>query len=506
VTYNITETAVADYTPSYSLGCSGQVAASGNATCTVTNTYTPSSGPTVRVFKDVVGGTNVPGDFTINASIASGGTISPASFVGSGTGTDVSVTIGKAYSITETPNANYITAYSAGCNGTLASAVTATCRITNTFKFGTLIVKKLVVGGALQPNDFRLNVSVNGGTASPSSFDGSSAGTVVIVTPGKSFNVGETAVANYTETESGVCSNKLQAGQTGTCTVTNTASGGGGPAASGTFDLVARPYAADPASGPVEYLLLTDGLANRTYFFTSTGPRTIHVEVGLEPILQAATSTTDPVQTLRFGQGSRTQLLDCDHSPRNPDEEIATGCYTPYAESISGDCSAYGSGGSTLPPATYSPPPATCVAVANGSAVGPTIQGLDQRFGKIASDCLNHPNKWAVYKATGKPPDPDDVRYVVLVLTDYNTFSGGGAGKVPVRKFAGFYVTGWSSASSSCAAAGGNEPSPNPPPTGNKAEVWGHFVNYVGPSSNGDPGPDLCAFDDSQICIGVLTR
>ena len=44
-------------------------------------------------------------------------------------------------------------------------------------------------------------------------------------------------------------------------------------------------------------------------------------------------------------------------------------------------------------------------------------------------------------------PRRTDTRYVVLILTDFDTFSGGGAGKVPVRRFAGFYVTGWSSAS-----------------------------------------------------------
>ena len=225
------------------------------------------------------------------------------------------------------------------------------------------------------------------------------------------------------------------------------------------------------------------------------------VTVGLQPSFAATTSLTDPPQTLRFGQGSRTQLLDCDHSPRNPDEEIATGCYTGYASSVTGDCSAYGSGGSGLPPASYvNIPKPTCVAVANGSAVGPTNQGLNQRFEQ--PNCAAHMNNWA----PGVIPDPEDTRYVVLVLTDYNTFSGGGAGKVPVRRFAGFYVTGWSSASNACANAANNEPSPNGPVTGNKAEVWGHFVNYVADSSNGDPGDDLCAFNESELCVGVLTR
>ena len=92
-------------------------------------------------------------------------------------------------------------------------------------------------------------------------------------------------------------------------------------------------------------------------------------------------------------------------------------------------------------------------------------------------------------------------------MTDFDLFNGGGAGKVPMRKFAGFYVTGWSSASNACANAANNEaPPPGPVTFDNKADVWGHFVNYVATTSNGDPGPDLCDFNDAQICVGVLTR
>ena len=50
----------------------------------------------------------------------------------------------------------------------------------------------------------------------------------------------------------------------------------------------------------------------------------------------------------------------------------------------------------------------------------------------------------------------------------------------------------------------------SPPPgtaaSSNKAEVWGHFVNYVATTNDNDPGPDLCAFNSVDICIGVLTR
>ena len=69
------------------------------------------------------------------------------------------------------------------------------------------------------------------------------------------------------------------------------------------------------------------------------------------PSLQAAVGQGDPPIPLRFGQGSRTQLLDCDHANRNADDEIETGCFTGYATNPTGDCSAYGNG--DLPPKDY---------------------------------------------------------------------------------------------------------------------------------------------------------
>ena len=38
----------------------------------------------------------------------------------------------------------------------------------------------------------------------------------------------------------------------------------------------------------------------------------------------------------------------------------------------------------------------------------------------------------------------NDPRYVTLIVTDYGTFQGAGSSDaVPVKYFAGFYITGW---------------------------------------------------------------
>ena len=123
---------------------------------------------------------------------------------------------------------------------------------------------------------------------------------------------------------------------------------------------------------------------------------------------------------------------------------------------------------------------------------------------------MPHPNNWALYQSgqlhrlrPTKPvrrPGPHGF---------FDTFSGGGAGKVPVRRFAGFYVTGWSSASNACANAAGNERSAarNTRPSSNKAEVWGHFVNYVADAEQQTTPALTCAHSPaSDLCVAVLTR
>ena len=174
-------------------------------------------------------------------------------------GTDVTVTTGKAYNITETVQPNYTVAYSAGCTGTLSSGQTATCTITNTFQLGTLTVKKVVVGGALQPSDFSLNVSVQGsGTATPST---STEARPARSSPSRRARTTPSARRQSRTTRraySAALHRKLQRRRVGDVhSDEHGVGGGGGTPANGTFDLVARPYAFDDAAGPVEYLLLT---------------------------------------------------------------------------------------------------------------------------------------------------------------------------------------------------------------------------------------------------------
>jgi hypothetical protein len=94
-----------------------------------TTAPTPPTG-TVTVFKQVVGGTAQPFDFTMRVE---GNNPSPSTFQGSSSGT--TVTLGQgSYQVTETTVADdYTPSFSSGCSGTISAAQTQTCTVTNTF-------------------------------------------------------------------------------------------------------------------------------------------------------------------------------------------------------------------------------------------------------------------------------------------------------------------------------------------------------------------------------------
>jgi len=231
--YAITEgaagtTDLANYTSSLSDDCSGTLANFGDAvTCTITNTL--KAAPKVTVTKSCPNGKANAGDrFQVKRN---GSNVGAPLDCGAETNdhTDVTVTAGAAYTITEgaagtSDLANYTTTFSEGCSGTLAHfGDTATCTITNTLKAAPqLTVIKHVVndnGGTQNAGNFTLTVT--GSSPSPASFAGSEAGTVVTLQPGP-YAVNEAAVTGYSTTKSAGCAGSLaHFGDTATCTVTN---------------------------------------------------------------------------------------------------------------------------------------------------------------------------------------------------------------------------------------------------------------------------------------------
>ncbi len=324
-----------------------------------------------------------------------------------------------------------------------------------------------------------------------------------------------------------------------------------GPGFSDCFNLVAAPYAADLASGPLEYVDISGTGPSPPYppvidsnSRNSGGPgHNITVTVGLNKPL-AIEPPTNPPLLLRFASksGSLNQALDCDAGIVFKDE-IADGCQTRYRLnyfdwSVPPDgtyewddilCAGYPLP-SDLPPPTFLPPPGTnapnCVAAKTGDVVS-MRQGLFERFQTNpnapagANGCWR--NNWPAIAAdipgwikSGGPAN--DPRYITLIITDMTAFTGSGAENVPVKYFGGFYAQGWDIGP----AGGGDQtgcpdfdgPGPwvgnDPHPLGLNAnrdngDVWGHFVNFVVPLE-ADPSDTLCNFDEVGTCVAVLVE
>jgi YVTN family beta-propeller protein len=213
----------------------------GNGTTSIpTPTPTPTTS-TLTVTKHVVCDfTSVAcptaNQFNINATTSNG---SSYSFSGSETGTPLRINppFPVTYQITETSptsgDIEFATTTAGDCSGTISSGQHLTCTITNTARLVTanLNVCKEVVDSSdrrLQPSNFTFTFST---PANPSTFEGDDECTAVTVAPGQyEFSEARPAGTDFTTTISGDCSlstrdsfiGNITAGQTETCTVTNT--------------------------------------------------------------------------------------------------------------------------------------------------------------------------------------------------------------------------------------------------------------------------------------------
>ncbi|MBA2642137.1 MAG: hypothetical protein H0U82_04320 [Actinobacteria bacterium] len=293
---------------------------------------------------------------------------------------------------------------------------------------------------------------------------------------------------------------------------------------SGTFSGVAHPYVANGDSGPVEYLKLTTADAPvADPNSRNSGPdRSVIVKVGLRKPFQVESPLAPPV-VLRVASpsGSQNQAFDCDKSI-NFRNEIANGCQTTYRENY-GDfdkdgisewqdifCAAYPNGAGLPPDSSFTGPTPNCVRVETGDKIGQFRQGLSDRFKNPSCAPNNWPESISEYDDFRINYDlANDPRYVTLIITDYGTFlSQGSSEAVPVKYFAGFYVTGWDIVGSQPECPD-NEPHPWYAPNYRKSldngDVWGHFINITF-SSSGQGNDELCNYDEVGTCIAVLVE
>ncbi len=149
-------------------------------------------------------------------------------------GIEVKLSVGN-YEVIEKDYPNYTTNYSNGCSGTVEQGGSITCTITNTWvgngtstppdaEKGTLVVKKVVIGGNLGADAFSFLIN---GTAT-TTFNSTGINTLNNFATG-TYSITEVPNSSY-QTVYNNCNNiNVSAGTTTTCTITNTyISNGGG--------------------------------------------------------------------------------------------------------------------------------------------------------------------------------------------------------------------------------------------------------------------------------------
>jgi hypothetical protein len=242
-TYDITEPAVAGFVTTYS-GCEDVVLTATNSpTCTITNTASTSGSldPGYLVINKVITGTTSASadDFSfdiVKNFITPVETNEPFEADGS----NVYELSTGLYSITEDSALGFTATYANSLNGDLdcdsllvTPNATTTCTITNTASStggtgtttpstGTLVVKKVLMGGNAATSSF--SFMINGGATTTFDADGTN---VVTGLATGTYAVTEVPAANYTPTYSNCTSAVVTAGATTTCTITNNFNVGG---------------------------------------------------------------------------------------------------------------------------------------------------------------------------------------------------------------------------------------------------------------------------------------
>ncbi|MCC7357059.1 hypothetical protein IT408_00960 [Candidatus Uhrbacteria bacterium] len=227
-TFEVKEQNYSRYAKTYSEECSGTIDLGETKTCTITNDDIPGE---LTVIKHVAGtteGDKTASDFTLKVTPRFGDEVT---VTGNEAGEVVQLNRGR-YSVNENnPDPAFETTYSNGCFGRMSLNGKRTCIVTNNKipveppQTGTLVVKKVVIGGPLSAADFELSIDTTNANHI-TSFAGSEQGTSTIVPVG-SYNVTENEdeeeSSSYTVSYGENCKNvTIESGDQKECIVTNT--------------------------------------------------------------------------------------------------------------------------------------------------------------------------------------------------------------------------------------------------------------------------------------------
>lgn len=130
----------------------------------------------------------------------------------------------------------------------------------------------------------------------------------------------------------------------------------------------------------------------------------------------------------------------------------------------------------------------------------PVLTGFDQLIGQGNAPGNCAPNNWNT-ATTITLADPRALVMIITGPTDLGTTNG--TGQIPIRNFAVFYVTGWSTGQGGVKGCNNNDP---PPAGAGNGELWGHWTSIAVPSGSGTSNGQQCDTADFGNCVAVLTR
>jgi hypothetical protein len=282
---------------------------------------------------------------------------------------------------------------------------------------------------------------------------------------------------------------------------TETCKTGNGNKCTGTFGTVQRAFGAGSRSGPIKLAQIwKGGTFGANSFERCSAVQTqctndLVVKIGLEGSLGNASSTSDPIVSLRVSGGSQNQSIDCDDDLSNLKDELANGCGPTYKKNTGTACP------DTASALWGTSQPWQCAAIQTGASVNQVAAGLNLRvLGNEKPSTCTSPNNWSSF-----PDLPDgDKRILQVFLTPFGSFSGSGSAVVPVTGFSTFYLTGWT-------GSGGGFDNPcqgngdDPVPNNDTGLIVGHFIKYVD-TLGGGTGTAPCDLNALGTCVAVLTR
>jgi hypothetical protein len=278
-----------------------------------------------------------------------------------------------------------------------------------------------------------------------------------------------------------------------------------------TFDDAQRVYGANSlSSGYVQNLEVDQPSTNTLYAnslpacsttTTTTCPYDLRVTLGVATLhvaQQGERPTTLRVLKNSTGNASSNGSLNCDPSGNtNLEAELTFGCNVAYRAAVGTECD-------SVTKWTNMTLPYPCVQTEPGESKQTVGKAMAARIlgNRMATTCSgSQDNQWDANSPGDLPVK--DPRKIGVFLTDFAAFTGAGRGFVPVRKFAEFYVTGWSGQEN-------NNGSPicaknDPVPGDADGYLVGHFIKDIAPPGVPDNG-QACDPTSLDLCTAVLTK